>query len=113
MLGPGPSRVRTGGFSSGERDSFKGRSEGRLRRYAISQLQRGYVAPPAGATEPRPAGLLDAAARPTLNGMEPEQRFFTSQRLRLSYWVWGDERRPPVVLVHGGRDHARNWDAVA
>jgi pimeloyl-ACP methyl ester carboxylesterase len=45
--------------------------------------------------------------------MEPEQRFYTSQRLRLSYVVWGDERKPPVVLVHGGRDHARNWDFVA
>jgi pimeloyl-ACP methyl ester carboxylesterase len=27
--------------------------------------------------------------------------------------VWGDESRPPIVLVHGGRDHARNWDRVA
>ena len=45
--------------------------------------------------------------------MEPESRFFTSQRLTLHYVVWGDERRPPVLLVHGGRDHARNWDRVA
>ncbi|MHB8577701.1 MAG: alpha/beta fold hydrolase [Dehalococcoidia bacterium] len=45
--------------------------------------------------------------------MEPEQRFYASQRLRLSYCVWGDERKPPVLLVHGGRDHARNWDFVA
>jgi pimeloyl-ACP methyl ester carboxylesterase len=27
--------------------------------------------------------------------------------------VWGDESKPPVLFVHGGRDHARNWDFVA
>ena len=45
--------------------------------------------------------------------MEPQSRSFTSQRLMLNYVTWGDERRPPVLLVHGGRDHARNWDRVA
>ncbi len=45
--------------------------------------------------------------------MEPVSRSYTSQRLRLNYVVWGDEGRPPVLLVHGGRDHARNWDFVA
>lgn len=44
---------------------------------------------------------------------EPASRFYTSQRLQLHYVVWGDESRPPLVLVHGGRDHARNWDRVA
>jgi pimeloyl-ACP methyl ester carboxylesterase len=45
--------------------------------------------------------------------MEPERRSYISQRLMLNYVVWGDERKPPVLLVHGGRDHARNWDFVA
>jgi pimeloyl-ACP methyl ester carboxylesterase len=27
--------------------------------------------------------------------------------------VWGDETKPPLLLIHGGRDHARNWDPVA
>jgi pimeloyl-ACP methyl ester carboxylesterase len=45
--------------------------------------------------------------------MEPESRFYDSQRLKLHYVVWGDERKPPCLLIHGGRDHARNWDAVA
>ena len=45
--------------------------------------------------------------------MEPESRFYTSQRLKLHYVVWGDDTRPPILLVHGMRDHARNWDAVA
>ena len=44
---------------------------------------------------------------------EPRQHFFESQRLRLCYWAWGDEAKPPLVLVHGGRDHARSWDRVA
>jgi pimeloyl-ACP methyl ester carboxylesterase len=44
---------------------------------------------------------------------EPWQHFYQSQRLRLSYWTWGPATHPPLVLVHGGRDHARNWDRIA
>ena len=44
---------------------------------------------------------------------EPESRYFESMRLRLHYVVWGDEPKPAVVMVHGGRDHARSWDFVA
>ncbi|MCK9494129.1 MAG: alpha/beta hydrolase [Dehalococcoidia bacterium] len=44
---------------------------------------------------------------------EPWQHYYQSQRLKLSYWTWGDHNKPPLVLVHGGRDHARNWDRVA
>jgi pimeloyl-ACP methyl ester carboxylesterase len=44
---------------------------------------------------------------------EPEDRFFESSRLKLHYTVWGDESKPPLLLVHGGRDHARSWDFVA
>jgi pimeloyl-ACP methyl ester carboxylesterase len=44
---------------------------------------------------------------------EPQQHFFESQRLKLNYWTWGDEAKPPLILVHGGRDHARMWDFVA
>ena len=43
---------------------------------------------------------------------EPTQRFFESQRLRLSYWDWGNEDAPPLVFVHGGSDHARSWDRM-
>jgi len=45
--------------------------------------------------------------------IEPESRFFQSARLRLHYLAHGDESKPPVVLVHGSRDHARSWDFVA
>ena len=43
----------------------------------------------------------------------PTSHFYTSHRLRLHYVDWGHEGAPPLVLVHGGRDHARNWDWVA
>ena len=45
--------------------------------------------------------------------MEPISHFFYSHRLKLQFWDWGTEGKPTLVLVHGGLDHARNWDAVA
>lgn len=45
--------------------------------------------------------------------MEPVSRYFTSQRLELHYLVWGDEAKPPIILVHGTRDHARSWQRTA
>lgn len=43
----------------------------------------------------------------------PTSHFFVSQRLRLHYVDWGNHDAPTLVLVHGGRDHARTWDWVA
>ena len=43
----------------------------------------------------------------------PTSRIFFSQRLRLHYVDWGNGKAKPLVLVHGGRDHCRNWDWVA
>lgn len=43
----------------------------------------------------------------------PASRFFESQRLKLHYTEWGEHDAPPLILVHGGRDHCRNWDWVA
>lgn len=43
----------------------------------------------------------------------PTSQTFISQRLRLHYLDWGDNGKPPLVLVHGGRDHARSWDWTA
>ncbi len=45
--------------------------------------------------------------------MEPISHFFYSHRLKLQFWDWGSEGKPALVLVHGGLDHARNWDWVA
>ncbi len=44
---------------------------------------------------------------------EPVSRYYWSQRLKLHYAVWGDESNPPLLLIHGNRDHARTWDHVA
>jgi pimeloyl-ACP methyl ester carboxylesterase len=43
----------------------------------------------------------------------PTSRTYFSQRLRLHYADWGIPDRPPLILLHGGRDHCRNWDWVA
>ena len=45
--------------------------------------------------------------------MGPTSQTFISQRLRLHYLDWGNRGKPPLVLVHGGRDHARSWDWTA
>ncbi|MCE7797334.1 alpha/beta hydrolase [Sphingobium sufflavum] len=46
-------------------------------------------------------------------GLGPVTHRFDSQRLRLSYVDWGNPDKPLLLLVHGGKDHARNWDWVA
>jgi pimeloyl-ACP methyl ester carboxylesterase len=43
----------------------------------------------------------------------PTSHYFYSQRLKLHYVDWGNAAKPPLLLIHGGRDHARNWDWVA
>jgi pimeloyl-ACP methyl ester carboxylesterase len=42
----------------------------------------------------------------------PTSRHFYSQRLRLHYVDWGNPDAPPLLMLHGGRDHCRNWDWV-
>lgn len=55
---------------------------------------------------------MNAVAPTTLNS-GPTSRVFFSQRLRLHYVDWGNAEAPPLILLHGGRDHCRNWDWVA
>ncbi len=43
----------------------------------------------------------------------PTSHIYFSQRLRLHYVDWGNADAPPLLLVHGGRDHCRNWDWMA
>jgi len=43
----------------------------------------------------------------------PTSHSFMSQRLKLHYAAWGDPANPPLLLLHGGRDHCRSWDWVA
>jgi pimeloyl-ACP methyl ester carboxylesterase len=46
-------------------------------------------------------------------GLGPTSHSYISQRLRLHYVDWGNAGAPPLILLHGGRDHCRNWDWVA
>lgn len=43
----------------------------------------------------------------------PTSNSIISQRLKLHYVDWGNRDAPPLLLVHGGRDHCRSWDWVA
>jgi len=43
----------------------------------------------------------------------PTSHIYFSQRLRLHYVDWGNPGAPPMLLIHGGQDHCRNWDWVA
>ncbi len=45
--------------------------------------------------------------------MQPTSKFFQSERLKLHYLDWGNADKPLLLLVHGGMDHAHNWDWVA
>ena len=45
--------------------------------------------------------------------MEPVSHYYYSHRLKLSFWDWGQDNKPTMIVVHGGLDHARNWDWVA
>lgn len=44
---------------------------------------------------------------------EPVSQGYYSQRLRLHYVEWVNEDAPPLIMVHGGSDHCRNWDWAA
>ena len=44
---------------------------------------------------------------------EPTSHFYSCQTLALHYVDWGHPAGAPVLLIHGGRDHARSWDWVA
>jgi pimeloyl-ACP methyl ester carboxylesterase len=43
----------------------------------------------------------------------PTSQLYYSQRLRLHYVDWGNPAAPNMLMIHGGRDHCRNWDWVA
>jgi Predicted hydrolases or acyltransferases (alpha/beta hydrolase superfamily) len=43
----------------------------------------------------------------------PISHFYSSQSLALHYVDWGNAASPPLLLIHGSKDHARSWDWVA
>jgi pimeloyl-ACP methyl ester carboxylesterase len=64
-----------------------------------------------GARSPLHHQLLN----PHLDAMhaEPTSRRYVSQRLKLHYADWGNAAAPPLILMHGGRDHCRSLDWIA
>src|SRR5215475_1719770 len=72
-----------------------------------SQAMRG-----ARAMEPAPI-TSDSIPMTQQETAGPTSRVYFSQRLRLHYVDWGNAGAPPMVLLHGGQDHCRNWDWVA
>ena len=44
---------------------------------------------------------------------EFSERFFRSGTLRIHFRDWGDPQLPPVVIVHGLRDHSHSFDDLA
>src|SRR3546814_14035797 len=68
---------------------------------------------------PDDAGLTDRNQSPFETGTDskvdpmasagPTSNSFISQRLKLHYIDWGNRGASPLLLVHGGRDHCRNW----
>lgn len=43
----------------------------------------------------------------------PTSHSYFSKRLRLHYLDWGNDGAPPVLMIHGNRDHCHNWDWMA
>ena len=83
----------------------------------FAQPGHGGSTPPSATTAP---GLpfariraAECAPQCRTSSPGPTSRIYFSQRLRLHYVDWGNAEAPPLVLVHGGRDHCRNWDWVA
>jgi pimeloyl-ACP methyl ester carboxylesterase len=45
--------------------------------------------------------------------VEPRDASLSVGKLRLHYLDWGDNGRPPMLLLHGGLAHAHWWDFLA
>jgi pimeloyl-ACP methyl ester carboxylesterase len=43
----------------------------------------------------------------------PTSHSYFSKRLRLHYLDWGNDDAPPLLMIHGNRDHCHNWDWMA
>src|SRR5262245_63649514 len=74
-----------------------------------------------GGGRPSASPALGAAAGPgslssrtmTESAPGPASHTYFCQRLRLHYVDWGNADKPSLLLIHGGRDHCRNWDWTA
>lgn len=44
---------------------------------------------------------------------EYSERFFRSGTLRIHFRDWGNPNAPPLIIVHGLRDHSHSFDDLA
>ena len=45
--------------------------------------------------------------------LEYSERFFRSGTLRIHFRDWGNAEAPPLIIVHGLRDHSHSFDDLA
>ncbi len=82
----------------------------RLQKHVLTHMQvRMGIRSPRHAHPSTPDGSRTAMAAKA----SPTSHSYFSQRLRLHYLDWGNEGAPPLLLIHGNRDHCHNWDWVA
>ena len=43
----------------------------------------------------------------------PASHTYFAQRRRLHDADWGNPDQPPLLMLHGGREHCPNWDWTA
>lgn len=60
--------------------------------------------------DPKTAFAPETLDFPAVVPVSPARHACPVNGLELSYLVWGDRTKPPIVLVHGGKDHGRMWD---
>ncbi|MGV6801949.1 MAG: alpha/beta fold hydrolase [bacterium] len=53
---------------------------------------------------------IDPTGTEKIVPIDPVQQIVEIAGIEHSYLIWGDISKPAVILVHGGKDHARNWD---
>ena len=63
-------------------------------------------------SEPEPCNEMRREER-SVSESESTSHTYFSQRLRLHFLDWGNASAPPLLLLHGSRDHAHSWDWVA
>lgn len=83
--------------------------------FGLSHFRRGeaMVKPNSSRIFEAPVWGQPAVIPQRYRNVTPSTHRYVSQRLSLSYVTWGTPDRPPLFLIHGGRDNARSWDWIA
>jgi pimeloyl-ACP methyl ester carboxylesterase len=45
--------------------------------------------------------------------VQPQDKFVTSNGIKIHYLDWGNEGKPVMVLLHGMRGHSHSWDSFS